>query len=462
MSETLIIKNGNVVTPLGVLNVDIKIENEKIVSISKNVREDGTIINAKGRYVLPGAIDCHVHFQNTFGSIQTRDDFEGGTMAAAAGGVTTVVDYHSLPGKTHILEELTDRIESIKKQAIIDYGIHPAISGKYPLEREELKEVISAGFPSFKVYMTYEKQGLRSSDARLLELLKYTEQLGGLVNIHAENNDIVEYLTESYLIRGKTRPDDYPYTRPKIAEVEAIQRAILLTRESNSRAYIVHVSTGEGAKLIGKARSEDILILGETCPQYLLLTEKYYQNEKGALYICAPPLRGDTDRALLWEALASGKLQVVGSDHCGYSSDQKLGWERFDQVPPGLPGVETLLPLMFSEGVMKGRISIDRLVSVIATNPAKIFGLYPKKGVIAPGSDADLVIINPKKEVIIKNGELYGKAGYSPYDGWRLKGCIEKTVLRGRIIFDGDQIFEKPGFGEFVPRRITENIKWVV
>lgn len=460
MNEITII-SGIIVNPVGKIRADIKIEDGKIVAIGRNLKREGIVIDAKGNYILPGAVDGHVHFQNRFGKILTKDDFKGGTKAAAAGGVTTVIDYYSLPGKRSILKELKERIGQIKKQAIVDYGIHPAISGKYPLTEEELKEVILSGFPSFKIYMTYEKQGLRSSDFRLLELLEYSKKHGGLVNVHAENNDIVESLTESHLQEGKRAVGDYPETRPKVAEIEAIQRAITLTKYTDSRLYVVHVSTGEGANLISKARFEGVTIFGETCPQYLLLTDEYYKKEHGELYICAPPLRNKQEQEMLWDAVASGKIQVVGSDHCGYSVDQKLGWEGFDQVPPGLPGVETLLPLMFSEGVSKGRISIERLVSLVSTNPSILFGLYPRKGLVTVGSDADLVIVNPKQEVILKNENIVSNSGYTPYEGWKLKGKVEMTILRGKIVFDGEQVYEKAGFGEFIPRKITEKIKEV-
>lgn len=445
-----VIKGGKIVTPSGTVKADIGIENGKISNLGKGLQGEEEI-DVEDNFVLPGVVDSHVHFQNVFGSIKSAEDFEGGTKSAASGGVTTVIDYYSLSGEKSIWTEIQDRIKDVENQAFIDFSIHPALAGA-AVKKKEVKKAIKKGTPSFKVYLTYKKEGLMSDDLTVLSLLEENKKNGGgLTAVHAENNNIVEGIKKDFVKENKTSLNHYPKTRPSIAEVEAVNRMLKFAEYSNSPLYIVHVSTKEAMKSISENNLKNVY--AETCPHYLLLTEEKYMSDKPELYQCAPPLRSDQDRKFLWKAIIDGTVDVIGSDHCGYSPKQKLG-KGFDKVPPGLPGVETLLPVIYSEGVEKGRITIERLVSLLCANPAKIFGLYPEKGCILPGSDADLTILDPDKEWEINKETLTTDAKYSPFEGMTLRGAVEKTISKGKIIYDGNSLKGTPGRGEFIKRKI--------
>lgn len=447
MKIDTVVKDGKIVTPSAVVEADVGIENGKISCLGKSIQGQKEI-DADSNFVLPGVVDGHIHFQNVFGSIQSAEDFEGGTKAAASGGVTTVIDYYTLPGEEDIWTEIQNRIDTVGRRAFIDFGIHPALAGSL-VERKGIRKAIEEGTPSFKVYLTYKKEGLMSDDLTVLSLLEETKNSGGLTVVHAENNNIVERITDEFINDGKTSLEYYPKTRPPIAEVEAVNRMLKFSEYTNSPLYIVHLTTREAMKLISESNLNNVY--AETCPHYLLLTEEKYKSDKAGLYQCAPPLRSDQDRKYLWKAVMDGTVDVIGSDHCGYSHEQKLG-KGFDEVPPGIPGVETLLPVMYSEGVAKGRITIERLVSLICANPARIFGLYPRKGCILPGSDADLVVLNPDREWEVSKESLLTDAGYSPFEGMTLKGFVEKTISKGEIVFDGTSLSGKVGRGNFIKR----------
>ncbi|WP_227764920.1 dihydropyrimidinase [Zhaonella formicivorans] len=446
----LIIKNGSVVTEQGVVNKDLKVENEKIAVIADNIEASVSdeVIDARGKLVLPGVIDAHVHFNMPAGNTVTADNFESGTTSAACGGVTTFIDYAELvEGKT-LLESLKIREAQAIGHSFIDYNLHLEIPGQCDFSLlDELEEIKAYGVKSLKVYTTY---AMQLPDAKIKELLKKAGKLGMLVTIHAEDNDIVLAMKEEFLAKGKTSPAYHAASRPHIVETNCIEKMIAYAREAEAPVYFVHVSTGEGARKIKKAQEEGQVVYGETCPHYLVLTDECYERPQAQKYIMTPPLRKKEDQDLLWEGLANGTFQCITTDHCAFSLEQKLASDSCFNSLAGIPGTETLLPLVYSEGVAKGRITLEQMVSLLATNPAKIFGLYPQKGVIAEGSDADLTLLDPEKEVTLTGEALHSASGYTPFEGMRVKGYPILTILRGKVLYqDGKFVAEAPE-GRFV------------
>lgn len=450
----LVVKGGQIVTAMDTFRADLGVSGDKIVAIAETIEDEGArVVNAAGKYVLPGGIDVHTHMQLPFGGTVSADDFEEGTKAAAFGGVTTIIDFAIQAKGSGLLGAVEQRRAEADPKVCIDYSLHMAITDWNRDAEGEVREIIESGIPSFKLFMVYRKEGWMVDDGALFGVLCEVAKHGGVVGVHAENAFVIDVLTERFLAEGKLSCEYHSKSRPSFVEGEAIRRAIYLAGVAGGNLYIFHMSTEEGVAAVAEGMALGVQVRAETCPQYLLLTEEKYLQPDGHHYAISPPLRSPADSEALWEALANGTVQVLASDHCPFDSRQKDLWGgNFTKIPLGLPGVETLLPLAFSEGVGKGRFSLNRCVELLSTNPAKLFGLYPKKGTIRIGSDADLVVVDPEMEVVLSPQRLHTRIDYSPYQGIRVKGYPVVTISRGEVIVEGGGFFGKPGRGRFLPR----------
>ncbi|MFZ5634675.1 MAG: dihydropyrimidinase [Bacillota bacterium] len=451
---SLLIKGGKVVFGGGTKESDILVKGDTIAAVGTGLEDrEAEVIDARGKYVLPGAIDVHTHMQLPFGGTVSADDFANGTKAAAFGGVTTIIDF-AIQAKGETLKEtVAKRRAEADGKVYIDYGLHVAVTDLTDDVMAEIPSIIESGCPSFKLFMTY--QGLAVDDGTLYFALKTASEAGGMVGVHAENMTLIDRMINKLLAEGKTAPMYHEVSRPVIAEAEAVSRAIMLAGDTGSRLYIFHLSSGAGLEKIRAAREKGSPVFAETCPQYLLLSRENYREPgfRGARYVMSPPLRGKEDQDALWAGLADGTLQAVGSDHCPFRTEQKkLGESAFNKIPNGAPGVETILPLLYSEGVGKGRLKLERLVEAVSTGPARLFGLYPRKGAVLPGSDADLVILDPDKEVALSSETLHMNVDYTPYEGFKVKGYPVVTVSRGKVVCKYGEFYGRRGDGKFISR----------
>lgn len=453
-----IIKNGVIVTAADIFNADIGIRDGKVVIIGKDIPVDPkakiNVIDAKGNYIIPGGIDAHTHLDMPFGGIFTKDDFTTGTIAAAVGGTTTIVDFCMQAKGQSLAEALSIWHAKADNKAVIDYGFHVAITDMTQAVLDEMRATIKHGYPSFKFFMTYD--GLRVEDDVLLKALLQTREHDGLVCVHAENYFVIKYLVEKFKKEGKSAPVYHALSRPPLAEAEATARAIRLAGIAEAYLYVVHISCNLAMKEVAHARKKNSRIMGETCTQYLWLSEDNYREPgfNGAKYVMSPPLRGRENQDLLWRGLALNQLQVVSTDHCpfDFKGQKDIGRDFFAKIPNGAPGIESRMALIFDGGVNTGKFGINRFVEITATNPAKIFGMYPRKGTIAIGSDADLVIFDPKMKKTITKKNLHENVDYTPYEGFAVVGSPILTMNRGRVIAkDGEFVGEGEG-GNFVAR----------
>lgn len=449
-----IVKGGTVVTASDTFKADLGIKDGKILEIGLNLGQEAEkVVDATGKYVFPGGIDPHTHMDMPFGGTYASDDFETGTKAAACGGTTTIVDF-SIQYKG---ESLRDAAKNWHKKsdgkAVIDYGLHVTITDMTEEIMNEIPEIIADGYSSFKLFMTYD--GLRVEDGTLLRTLMKVNENGGLTCVHAENYYVIDYYTKKLLAEGKIEPIYHALSRPDLCEGEAAARAIRLAKIANSPLFIVHNTCKESVSEISKARAEGYPIMGETCPQYLLLSEDNYREPdfNGAKYVMSPPLRDKKNWPELWKALKDNTVQLVSTDHCPFFMKQKeLGKESFAKIPNGAPGVEPRMALMYTYGVVNGKISLNRFVEITSTNAAKVYGMYPQKGTIAVGSDADLVIFDPNKELTLTHSMLHENVDYTPFEGFKLKGYPEVTMSRGEVIAKDGKYIGKDGRGKFIKR----------
>ena len=457
---SLLIKGGTVVSG-GVRRVaDVLVAGEKIIDVEPSIRADAqTVIDARGKFVFPGAIDVHTHMQLPVGGTVSSDDFFTGTRAAAFGGVTTILDFAMQSRGESLEQAAAKRRSEAEGRVCIDYGLHLGVTDLTDETMTEIPAMIDQGYPTFKLFMAYPE--LAVDDGELYAVLKTVSQAGGMVGVHAENMHLIRRFVRTLLSEGKTAPMYHEVSRPALAEAEAVTRAIMLAAETQSRLYFFHLSTGRGLAAIREARQKGLPVYAETCPQYLLLTKDRYREPdfRAARYVISPPLRTAEDQEALWSGLDDGSLQVVGSDHCPFRTDQKkLGEASFDRIPNGGPGVETLLPLLLSEGVGKGRLRLERLVEIVSTEPARLFGLYPRKGAVMAGSDADLVVIDPDRKVALSAETLHMNVDYTLYEGWVLKGYPDITISKGNVLCSQGRFFGAPGQGKFLARsKATHN-----
>ncbi|WP_134683854.1 dihydropyrimidinase [Brevibacillus migulae] len=452
------IRGGTVVTASDTYQADVLIDGETIVAIGQGLDgQDAEVIDASGLYVFPGGIDPHTHLDMPFGGTVSSDDFETGTRAAAFGGTTSIIDFClTQKGKT-LQEAIATWHEKARGKALIDYGFHLMIGEANDQVLEELESVVkNEGITSLKVFMAY-KNTLQADDETLFKTLTRAKELGALVQVHAENGDVIDYLTRRALANGQTEPIYHALTRPPEAEGEATGRAAALTALAGSQLYVVHVSCADAVRRIAEAREKGWDVYGETCPQYLVLdiTALEKPDFEGAKYVWSPPLREAWNQDVLWHALKSGILQTVGSDHCpfNFAGQKELGRGNFTKIPNGGPIIEDRFGLLYSEGVHKGRISLNQFVDVISTKVAKLFGLYPRKGTIAVGADADIVLFDPQGKRTISAATHHMKVDYNPFEGMELHGEVVSVLSRGAFVVRDKQDVGQPGSGQFLHRR---------
>jgi dihydropyrimidinase len=452
-----VIKNGTIVTATDTYLADVLIENGVISMIGENLPTQGVeVVDAKGCYVFPGGVDPHTHFDMPFGGTVTKDDFETGTIAAAFGGTTTVIDFCLTNKGVPLKDAIETWHAKSKEKAVIDYGFHLMIGEINDQVLNQLPGVIDdEGITSFKVFMAY-KNVLQADDETLFKTLLAAKDLGALVMVHAENGDVIEYLTKQALAQGNTDPIYHALTRPAEVEGEATERAATFTGLAKSQLYVVHVSCADASRKIAEARNKGIEVWGETCPQYLVLDQSYLEKPdfEGAKYVWSPPLREKWNQDVLWNALKTGQLQTVGSDQCSFDfkGQKELGRGDFSKIPNGGPIVEDRVSVMFSEGVLKGRISLNQFVDVTSTRAAKLFGLYPKKGTIAVGTDADIVIFDPAVERTISAETHHLAVDYSAFEGMKVTGEPVSVLSRGEFVIRDKTFVGKPGTGQYLKR----------
>lgn len=446
----LVIKEGTVVTPSGTSRTDVGVEGERIAALAPGLsgrRE----IDATSLLVLPGTIDAHTHMEIPILNTCSSDDFLSGTIAAACGGVTTIADFSAGAPETSLPEEIEARIEAARKVAI-DYTLHGEVIGWRPGCESEFAEAIKLGVRTFKFYLAYSRAGHMSDDGVLYRAFLALARLGGRAMVHAENDAIINVLTDAFEAKGELNIFALPRSRPALCEEEAIARAATIARHTGVTLRIAHITSELGLKAAIAARAAGGSLILETCPQYLLLDERAYAERDGHLYAAFPPLRTIADRQALWQGISSGVIDLVATDHCPSTREQKRWKGSFLNLPYGLPGVETLLPLLYSEGVEKGRITLERLVELVSSGPARALRLYPQKGAIAIGSDADLVLIDPAPKVTIEAEKLHMQTDFNPYEGRCVEGYPVMTLSRGRVVFDGEGFCGQTGWGRFIPQ----------
>ncbi|MGY0692368.1 dihydropyrimidinase [Virgibacillus sp. FSP13] len=450
-----LIKNGTIVTATDIYNADVLIEDEKVQAIGQNISDIyAEVIDASGYYIMPGGIDPHTHMDMPFGGTVTTDDFETGSIAAAYGGTTTFIDFCLTEKGKSLKSALKKWHAKSGNKAVVDYGFHLQIVEANEDVLQEIPQVIEEeGVTSFKVFMAY-KDVLQADDETLFQTLITAKEHGGLVMVHAENGDVINYLTEEALKNGNTDPIYHALTRPPELEGEATGRAAKLAALADSQLYVVHVTCKEAVEQIAKARSKGFRVYGETCPQYLVLDQTYLERPdfEGAKYVWSPPLRDQSNQEVLWNALKSGELQTIGSDHCSFNfkGQKDLGKGDFSKIPNGGPFVEDRFSLLFSEGVKKGRISMNEFVDLVSTQAAKLFGLFPQKGTIAPGSDADIVLFDPTVERTISANTHHMNVDYSALEGVQVTGEPVTVLSRGEYVIKDKEFVGAPGKGKYV------------
>lgn len=461
MSYDLVIKNGTVVTASEVFDADIAVEKGKIVALGKNLALNGSkSVDAKGLYVLPGGIDVHTHLDMPFGGTTTADDFATGTRAAACGGTTTLIDFAIQKKGESLRKGLDAWHQKAHGKSAVDYGFH-MIAVDLPEERlQEMDRLVDEGVSSFKLFMAYPGVFM-SDDATIFRALMKTKENGGMVCMHAENGGVIDVLVKKALAEKKLDPKYHALTRPMSAEAEATRRAIALAEMAGVPIYIVHLSAADAMEEVRRARERGVSVFAETCPQYLFLSYEDYErpNFEGAKFVMSPPLRPKGNEERLWAGLRNNSLQVVSTDHCSFcfnGSNKKPGKEMgkgdFSKIPNGAPGIETRLALLWEGGVNKKRFSMNRFVELTSTAPAKLFGLYPKKGTIAPGSDADLVLWDPKKKHVISAKTHNMNVDYNPYEGTVVRGAPREVYVRGVKMVDKGKFVGSPRHGSFLKR----------
>jgi dihydropyrimidinase len=452
-SSTTLIKNGILVGSQAAWKSDLLIQGERIKAIGQGLAaaQDTLILDAEGCYVFPGLIDAHTHVQLDTGVYRTLDDWYVGTRGAACGGVTTVVDFATQFSGQALEEAVEARLEQAQA-AVIDYAFHVMVTD-LPQGREDSLAILSElGTPSVKLYTTY-KPNYYADDATILRLIETCADLGILPLVHCENDALVTAQTEALIASGETGWQYHGRSRPAIAEQEAIQRILFLAETASCPIHICHCSTARSVALVVEARDNGQSATCETCPQYLLLDDTAYEGMEPWRYILQPPLRNREEKDRLWAMVEAGVVDQIITDHCDYTVDQKTSQDDFTQTPGGLPGMETLLPLMYTYGVAEGRLTPSELVELVSANPARLWGLWPQKGTLLPGSDADIVIYDQGPESRIAADALHTRAGYTPYEGMRIQGKVKTTISRGHVVWRDGQFTARKGRGRFVPRQ---------
>ena len=463
---TLLIKGGKLVTAAETYQADILIEGESILQIGRDLTPPSgcEMVDASGKLILPGGVDAHTHFDLPMFDTVSSDDHYSGLKAAAFGGTTTVIDFIS-QDDSPLLKNVDLWHQKADEKAAIDFSFHMNITRFDQQVEQEIPTLIKEGITSLKVFTAYNGR-LRLGDGDIFKVLRIANKHNMLVMAHCENGDVIDILVEEALQRGDTAPQWHARTRPAWGEVETINRMICLAGQAGAAVYIVHMTTAGGVNRVRQARKKGLLVMGETCPQYLFFSEEDLTREDGTKWICSPPVRTKRDNQGLWRGLSNGSLQTIGTDHCPffYNGTQpidyegemvaipgkELGKEDFTLIPNGLPGVGDRLPILWTFGVGQKKLTPNQFVALTSTNPAKIFGLYPRKGSLLPGSDADLVVWDTDQEITYGVKTAQHRTDYNLYEGWKLKGFPHKVFLRGQLIVDQQKWLGKRGMGKFL------------
>ncbi len=454
-----LITNGHIITATDDFRGDILIDNEQIAAIGSTgtfaSQQSDMLLDAQGKYIFPGAIDVHTHMELPLPATVASDDFKTATIAAACGGTTTILDFANQQRGHSLAEALQSWHRKAEGKTVIDYGFHITITDLASAPEAAMDEMIAEGVTTFKLLMAYPGTFM-VDDETIYRVLRHSACLGGLVMVHAENGITIDFLVREAIAAGHTAPIYHALTRPSLLEGEATQRAIMLATLAESPLYIVHVSCAHSLNAVAAARVKGLPVWGETCPQYLYLNDSYYAAPgfEGAKFVCTPPLRGVSDNEALWIGLQRRELQVVSTDHAAfnYHGQKELGLNDFTKIPNGLPGVEHRVILLY-EGVREGKLDIHHFVDLVSTTPAKLFGLFPRKGTIAPGSDADLVMFDPERTSTISAATQHQRVDYTPYEGKRVQGVPDTVLLRGRVIVRDGEYVGGEGGGQYLPRK---------
>ena len=452
----ILIKNGNVITAVDNYLADVLVEDGKVSVIGAKLSMDADkVIDASGKIVIPGGIDPHTHMELPFGGTFASDDFRTGTIAAAHGGTTTIIDFAVQYHGESLIQAIDNWHKKAEGKTAIDYGFH-LITTDLPDERvPEMRQLINEGVISFKLFMAYPGVFL-VDDATIFRAMKNAGEAGGLICMHAENGIVINEIIKHALAEGKTAPKYHALTRPTKAEAEGVHRAIAIAEMADAPVYIVHLSCADALEEVREARDAGLPAYAETCPQYLFLDYSLYEREgfEGAKWVMTPPLREKWNQDKLWQGLRGNDLQVISTDHCPFcmKEQKELGRDDFTKIPNGGPGVEHRMSLIYNGGVAGGRISLNRFVELTSTSAAKLFGLFPRKGTIAVGSDADIVIFDPNEEMTISVATHHMNVDYSAYEGTKVKGVTKTVLSRGRVVIEDGKYIGKPGDGQFLRR----------
>lgn len=465
----LLIKSGTIVTHERSFQADLLVEGEKILEVGPNLHApDAEVIDAKGKLVMPGGVDPHTHLDlEMFGTVSS-DDHYSGHKAAAFGGTTTVMDFIPQTKGAALREDIARWHAKADGKAAIDWGFHMNITHLTDEVAAEIPQLLDEGIATLKVFMAYNGR-LRLQDGEIFRVMEIARDHNMLTMLHAENGDVIDVLVEEALAAGRSGPEWHARTRPAWGGVEAVLRGAALAAQADAPLYVVHMNSADEADQLTYARQRGVKVMGETCPQYLFFTHEHLSRPDGAKWICSPPMRMQTDNEALWKALSDGRLQTVGTDHCPFFYDgtraieyegelvmipgKELGAQDFTKIPNGLPMVGDRLPLLWTSGVGQGRISAEQFVALTSTNAAKIFGLYPRKGALEAGSDADILIWDPNRELTYGLAHSHHRTDYNLFEGWKLKGFPEKVFSRGGLIVDGEAWLGQPGRGRYLLRR---------
>ncbi len=449
-----VIKGGRLVTPGGVIEADLAIEGEKIAAIGSDL-SGANVVDAAGHYVLPGVLDVHVHLALPFCGTTSSDDYYTGTRAGARGGVTTLIDF-AIPYEGDSLGDAADKwLKKAEGKALIDYTFHVCIT-RWDEHKDQIEGMVDRGFTTFKEFMIYESEGWQSDDRAMFGTLEKMRDLGAMLLVHAESSRVLDELIERHHtpeLMERYGARLHRMTRPNYIESEAIQRAVKWCEVTGGQLYIVHMSTAEGSDIVRDAQVRGVPVLAETCAQYLVLDDSVFDREDGHLFACCPQLKKPADVQRLWEGLQNGEVSVVSTDTCTFTREQKAMWEGdWTKIPMGMPGLETLMPVVYTHGVLEGRIDIETMCRKLSTDPARIMGLYPRKGALQVGSDADIAIIHPENKLTVDPATMETNADWSPFEGWEMAGFARTTLSRGETIVDNYKVVGRAGRGQWLPR----------
>lgn len=447
----LIIKNGTIVTADSTYKGDIGVKDGKIQVVGQKLNpadyKGVEVVDAKGKLVMPGAIDGHTHLEMPFGGTISADDYESGTRAAACGGTTTVFDFVLQDFGENLVDSVKRRDALCAPKACVDYAYHAAVKDLSGGLIDSMEESVKFGVSSFKVFMVYD---FGVSDGVFYQVLRKAKEIGALIGVHAENKEIINTLTAELKAQGKLSAWHHYESRPEFVEGEADIRAIQWAKSLRAPLYIVHLANAQGMEAVTKARDEGYPIFAETCPQYLNFTNEVYKREDGRNFVCSPPMKGKESQDALWEGIKRGDVSVIATDHCPFQSYEKdWGKDDFTKIPNGCAGIENMFPYMLSEA-NKGRVSFNKVVEICCTNPAKLFGCAPQKGMLVPGADADIVIYDPKKEFTVSVGNMHSNYDHTIWEGAKLKGYPVATYSRGNLVYKDGEFLGKAGQGKFV------------